>query len=748
MPADRDTPLNRLIGARSGKKFADQLGIETAGDLLDHFPRRYLARGELTPIRELPLDEDVTLIAQVVSSSNRRMTTRKGSITEVLVSDRPGQTQGPSTLSLTFFNGYQAAKQLTRGVIAMFSGKVGLYRGKLQLTNPIYELVDPEEFDADAAARLAGRPIPVYPATASIPSWTIAKAIGTVLGQLDLDSLPEALPADIRLTYRLPRVSDAYRMIHEPEDDGAWRTAQKRFRYEEALVLQTALARRKAQHAALPSRPSPARRGGLLETFDRQLPFELTAGQREVGEVLARELAENHPMNRLLQGEVGSGKTVVALRAMLQVVDDGGQAALLAPTEVLAAQHYASIRATLGPLARDGLLGGSGDDGVEVALLTGSQSAGEKKRSLLAAASGQAGIVVGTHALLSEHVQFADLGLVVVDEQHRFGVEQRDALRAKSLATPHLLVMTATPIPRTVAMTVFGDLETSVLRELPAGRSPIATHTVGLVENPAWERRIWQRAREEVDAGRQVYVVCPTIGAGAGDEGDLEALDDATWGGTPLASSAAIGPEVQPASVAEVTEQLAGEPALEGVRIGVLHGRLDTEAKASAMRAFAAGQTGILVATTVVEVGVDVPNATLMVILDADRFGIAQLHQLRGRVGRGGHAGTCLLVTRLEPGHPSRERLAAVAASTDGFELAQKDLEFRREGDILGASQSGRRSTLRLLRVLRDGDVIANAREDALALVADDPDLERHRELAAAIEDYLGPEKEVFLERG
>ncbi|WP_138413261.1 ATP-dependent DNA helicase RecG [Sinomonas gamaensis] len=742
MPSDRNTTLDRLIGARSAKKFREQLGLDTAGDLLHHFPRRYLARGELTPIRELPLDEDVTLVAQVVSSTSRRMNTRKGSITEVLVSDRPGASSGPSTLSLTFFNGYSAQKQLTRGVVAMFSGRVTAYRGKLQLTNPIYELLDPEEFSAEAAARLAGRPIPVYPATGSIPSWTIAKAVGTVLGQVDLDSVPEALPPDLRLKYRLPGVADAFRMIHEPETDAAWRAAQKRFRYEEALVLQTALARRKAQHAALPSRPSPARRGGLLEAFDRNLPFELTAGQREVGELLARELAENHPMNRLLQGEVGSGKTVVALRAMLQVVDDGGQAALLAPTEVLAAQHYASIRTTLGPLVRDGLLGDA--DGVEVALLTGSQSAAEKKRSLLAAASGQAGIVVGTHALLSEHVQFADLGLVVVDEQHRFGVEQRDALRAKSLATPHLLVMTATPIPRTVAMTVFGDLETSVLRELPAGRSPIATHTVGLVENPTWERRIWQRAREEVDAGRQVYVVCPAIGL---DDGDLEALDEATWGGTALAASASE-PDLRPISVVEVAEQLASEAALEGVQVGILHGRLDTEAKTAAMRSFAVGETGVLVATTVVEVGVDVPNATLMVILDADRFGIAQLHQLRGRVGRGGHAGTCLLVTRLEPGHPSRERLAAVAASTDGFELAQKDLEFRREGDILGSSQSGRRSTLRLLRVLRDVDVIESARDDALGLVSEDPELKHHPELASAIDDYLDPEREVFLERG
>ncbi|NUP75907.1 MAG: ATP-dependent DNA helicase RecG, partial [Sinomonas sp.] len=624
----------------------------------------------------------------------------------------------------------------------MFSGRESVYRGKLQLTNPIYDLLDPEELDPDAAARLAGRPIPVYPATGSIPSWTIAKAVGTVLGALDLESLPEALPAELQRKYRLPSAAQAYRMIHVPETDADWRAAQQRFRYEEALVLQSALARRKAQHAALPSRPSPVRRGGLLDAFDRGLPFELTKGQREVGDVLASEIAEPHPMNRLLQGEVGSGKTVVALRAMLQVVDDGGQAALLAPTEVLASQHYASIRSTLGPLVSEGLLG-AGDDGVEVVLLTGSQSSGEKKRSLLAAASGQAGIVVGTHALLSEHAQFADLGLVVVDEQHRFGVEQRDALRAKSLATPHLLVMTATPIPRTVAMTVFGDLETSVLRELPAGRSPIATHAVGLVENPSWERRIWQRAREEVDAGRQVYVVCPTIGAGAGDEGDLDALDAATWNGTAFAA-----PEPQAASVTETVEQLASEPALAGVTVGVLHGRLDTEAKAAAMRSFASGETGVLVATTVIEVGVDVPNATLMVILAADRFGIAQLHQLRGRVGRGGHPGTCLLVTRLEPGHPSRERLSAVAASTDGFELAQRDLEFRREGDILGATQSGRRSTLRLLRVLRDGDVIADARDDAVALVASDPDFERHPELSAAIADYLDPEREVFLERG
>ncbi|MDQ4490661.1 ATP-dependent DNA helicase RecG [Sinomonas sp. ASV486] len=741
MAAQRDLDLSRLLGGASAKKLKDHLGLATAGELLDYFPRRYAERGELTRIAELPIDTDVTLLARVVKATSRTMTTRKGRITEVVVSD--GIDGALETMSLTFFNSFAAAKQLTPGTVAMFSGRVGAYRGRLQLTNPDYVLLDDDAADGASAEELANKPIPVYPATAKLPSWKVAQSAATLLGQLDLASLPDPLPSALRGKYRLPGLSDAYRMIHTPATAQEWAVARRRFQYEEALVLQTALARRKAQHAQLPSRPSPARRGGLLDAFDAQLPFTLTEGQREVGETLAAELALNHPMNRLLQGEVGSGKTVVALRAMLQVVDDGGQAALLAPTEVLAGQHYESIRRSLGKLAREGILGAA--DGVEVVLLTGSQSSGERNRSLLAAASGGAGIVVGTHALLSENVQFADLGLVVVDEQHRFGVEQRDALRAKSLATPHLLVMTATPIPRTVAMTVFGDLETSTLRELPAGRSPIATHVVGLLENPAWGRRIWARAREEVDAGRQVYVVCPAIGESGEDEGDLESLDEATWGGTALGPGEARKPAV---SVGATVAQLAEEPALAGSSIGVLHGRLAGPEKTAAMEDFASGATDLLVATTVVEVGVDVPNATLMVILDADRFGIAQLHQLRGRVGRGGYPGTCLLVTSLEPGHPSRARLEAVAASTDGFVLAQKDLEQRREGDILGATQSGRRSTLRLLRVLRDAEVIERARADALEIVADDPGLERHGALRAAIDAYLEPEKEVFLERG
>jgi ATP-dependent DNA helicase RecG len=511
---------------------------------------------------------------------------------------------------------------------------------------------------------------------------------------------------------------------------------RRRLRYEVAFVLQAALLRRRAAAAALVTTPRRPRPGGLLETFDARLPFALTAGQREVGEQLAAELAGTSPMHRLLQGDVGSGKTVVALRAMLAVVDSGGQAALLAPTEVLAVQHHRSITAMLGDLAEAGLLGGS-EVGTRVGLLTGSQSVGTRREQLLRAASGEAGIVVGTHALLQEHVQFADLGLVVVDEQHRFGVEQRDALRAKGATPPHLLVMTATPIPRTVAMTVFGDLTTSTLTELPAGRSPITTHVVP-GDSERWVDRTWQRVREEVDAGHQAFVVCPRIGDDLGaepDDGDAPADDEGEVRRPPLAA-------------VEVLEQLAGLPALEGVRLGLLHGRLPAEEREATMAAFAAGRVDVLVATTVIEVGVDVPNATVMVVLDADRFGISQLHQLRGRIGRGSAPGLALLVTEAAEGTPARERLSVVAGTTDGFELARADLEQRREGDVLGAAQSGFRSSLRLLRVLRDEDLIAEAREDAAAVVDADPDLAAHPALAGAIEVLAGAGREEFLERG
>ncbi|MFF2315861.1 ATP-dependent DNA helicase RecG [Arthrobacter sp. NPDC058097] len=739
MNVELELGLERRVGKRSAAAIEKHLGITTVGGLLNHFPRRYLNRGELTRISELPFDEEVTLIARVVSNSTRQMRARKGSITDVVVTD----DAGTGTLKISFFNGRLARAELHAGRRAMFSGKVTRYQGSLGLTNPNYQLLDkdPDVPDMDPE-KLAAMPIPIYPATAGITSWSIQKVVKTLLETADLDALPDPLPAAISAREKFLPVPEAYRLIHAPETPQDWRKARERFRYQEALVLQSALARRRAQLAseeATARRPVPE---GLLAAFDRQLPFTLTAGQSAVGKTLSAELSQDWPMNRLLQGEVGSGKTIVALRAMLQVVDAGGQAALLAPTEVLAAQHFDSIRRTLGPLARDGLLGGLGDHSVQVSLLTGSMPTAARKQSLLDAASGTAGIVIGTHALLSENVTFFDLGLIVVDEQHRFGVEQRDALRAKASKPPHLLVMTATPIPRTVAMTVFGDLETSVLDELPAGRAPITTHVVGLAENPAWAARIWSRSREEIESGHQVYVVCPKIGAD--DDGDFTPGEAEPEPGELEGDGAAR----ELASVTAVVEHLKEEPALAGVALAPLHGRQDQVLKSETMASFTANQTKLLVSTTVIEVGVDVHNATLMVILDADRFGISQLHQLRGRVGRGGLPGTCLLVTTLEPGHPSRRRLDAVASTTDGFELSQEDLKLRREGDILGASQSGGRSTLKLLRVLEHEDIIARARQDAQKIVAADPALTGYPALAEAIDEYLNPEKEAFLERG
>lgn len=742
MHAELELGLERRIGKRSAAVIEKHLGITTVGGLLNYFPRRYLSRGELTPISEVPLDEEVTLIARVVSNSTRSMRARRGSLTDVVISDDAGGAL-PGTLKVSFFNGFRAKAELQPGRRAMFSGKVTRYGGSLGLTNPDFLLLDedPDTPGIDPET-LAAMPIPVYPATAKLTSWSIQKVISTLLDTMDLETLGDPLPAEIAAREKFLPVADAYRLIHAPQTPADFQRARDRFRYQEALVLQSALARRRAQLAAEEAtgrRPAP---DGLLPAFDRQLPFTLTAGQAAVGKTLSDELAQNSPMNRLLQGEVGSGKTIVALRAMLQVVDAGGQAALLAPTEVLAAQHYDSIRRTLGPLSRDGMLGGFGPDAVQVTLLTGSMPTAARKQAMLDAASGTAGIVIGTHALLSDNVSFYDLGLIVVDEQHRFGVEQRDALRAKASKPPHLLVMTATPIPRTVAMTVFGDLETSVLDELPAGRAPISTHVVGLAEHPAWATRIWSRSREEIDAGHQVYVVCPKIGTD--DDGDFTP-------GEAEPSAADLEGENgsrELASVTGVVELLQDEPALAGVSVAPLHGRQDPALKSETMASFTANQTKLLVSTTVIEVGVDVHNATLMVILDADRFGISQLHQLRGRVGRGGLPGTCLLVTTLEPGHPSRRRLDAVAATTDGFALSQEDLKLRREGDILGASQSGGRSTLKLLRVLEHEDVIARARQDAQRIVAADPALAGQPQLAAAIDEYLNPEKEAFLERG
>jgi ATP-dependent DNA helicase RecG len=726
--AKLDEPLRKVLGDRTAKVMASGLGLETAGDLLHHYPRRYARRGELTDLAGLMDGEHVTVMAEVVKVQGRSLSRKPGYVLEITVTDGTGE------LRLSFFGqkgSYKPERELPPGTRGLFAGKISTYRaGRTairQLAHPQYRVV---HGGAAEAQEWADEIIPVYPATKGLDSWQIQDSMAIVLDTLDLPADP--MPEAILRRYGFVGLRAAYNGIHRPKTDDELRDARRRLKWDEAFVLQVALAQRRQAAAALPAKPRPATPGGLLAAFDERLPFTLTDGQVAVGAEIAGDLGLDHPMHRLLQGDVGSGKTVVALRAMLQVVDGGGQAALLAPTEVLAQQHYRSIVGMLGPLAGAGQIGGA-DSATRVALLTGSQGAKARREALLDAASGAAGIVVGTHALLQEKVQFADLGLVVVDEQHRFGVEQRDALREKVPGgRPHVLVMTATPIPRTVAMTVFGDLETSVLGQLPAGRSPIQTHVVP-PERPAFFARAWERIREEAEAGRRSYIVCPRIGE-QDDEGDVAPPPDEDESARPMRALLDVLPKLE-------------QEWLPGLRIGVLHGKLPPDEKDAAMRRFGAGELDVLLATTVIEVGVDVPNATVMMIMDADRFGVSQLHQLRGRVGRGGLPGLCLLVTDAPEGTKARERLTAVASTTDGFELSRLDLEQRREGDVLGATQAGRSSSLRLLTLAYDEKVILQARDEAGSLVAEDPELARHPLLAAELAALLDEERTEYLEK-
>jgi ATP-dependent DNA helicase RecG len=729
--------LRLVIGDKAAKRLADSLDLHTMGDLLGYYPRRYDKRGELTDLLALTDGEYVTVQAEVASVSSRPMRNRRGSICEAVVTDGRGR------LTLTFFgNGRQdwREKELAPGTRGLFSGQVSSFRGKRQLTHPDYELLGTGSAGI-RAAEFAAELIPVYRATSQMPSWKIADSVRLALHALDVPDDP--LPADLRQRHGLYGYADALRGIHRPVDLADKNRAVERLKWDEAFTLQVLLAQRRRAAADHRAVPRPPVEGGLLTDFDAGLPFELTQGQHKAGAEIASDLSADHPMNRLLQGEVGSGKTVIAVRAMLQVVDGAGQAALLAPTEVLAQQHYRSISGLLGPLGQAGQLGGA-DRATRLTLLTGSMGTAARRKALLEAASGSAGIVIGTHALLEDKVQFADLGLVVIDEQHRFGVEQRDALRDKAEGgRPHVLVMTATPIPRTVAMTVFGDLDMSTLTELPTGRAPIATHLVPAAERPHYLARTWERIREEVAAGRQAYVVCPRIGDETAAGRDLDEVAGYADGTDEDADGAPARP---PIAVTDLARQLADGP-LAGLRLGVMHGRLAPEEKDKVMLAFAGGLVDVLVTTTVVEVGVDVPNATVMVIMDADRFGVSQLHQLRGRVGRGSHGGLCLLVTEVPEESPARERLDAVASTTDGFVLSRIDLSQRREGDVLGTAQAGRRSSLRLLRLLADEDLIGQAREEAVALVGTDPALASQPGLAAAVLALAEQERAAFLEK-
>ena len=673
----------------------------------------------------------------------------------------PGALIG-SQMKLSFFNAWTAAREIREGETMMFSGRVGIYRGEYTLTNPHYALLSKDASGADVTDA-ATAPVPVYRAPVKLPTDRISGYMAQLLEKVPLKELEDPVPYTIRRARKVPSLEWTYRALHTPDSEDTWRAAQAQMRYREAFVLQSALARLHSVRAAHLTQPRPAVEGGLADQLLQVLPYELTEGQQKVGAEIAADLSSESPMNRLLQGDVGSGKTVVALRAMLQVADAGGQAAMLAPTEVLAEQHLRSVLDILGDMAApedpDGSAGGIPEGTVRVRLLTASMGTRAKRKVLQELADGTAQIVIGTHALLSDDVRFNDLGLVVVDEQHRFGVEQRDGLRGPDGALPHRLVMTATPIPRTVAMTVFGDLDVSVLDTLPAGRQKISTHVVPLAEKPAWASRLWRRAREEIDAGHQVYVVVPKIG----EDGDSLEEGAAFFGASSLngagagnsaqgyfgqGGSASSDGKVQLTSVASMYSYLSAEDALVGVRIGTLHGRMDPAEKTAVMTAFERGEIDLLISTTVIEVGVNVPNATLMIIMDADRFGISGLHQLRGRVGRGGYAGTCLLVTRQEEGGVSRERLDAVASTTDGFELSRIDLAQRREGDILGAAQSGSKSTLRFLRALADADIIERAREDARSVVEKDPTLAKHPSLARTIDRALDADREAFLGRG
>ncbi len=740
-----DEPLKKILGGNTAKVMAEHLDLHTAGDLLHHYPRRYAERGELTRLADLPLDEHVTVVAQVAKAAMKTFNHGKGVRLEVVVTD------GSGSLTLVFFGrgAYAREKELLPGRRGMFAGKVSLFHHTRQLLHPDYELLD-KESGADAAESFAGRLLPIYPACKQFQSWKLTKAVDTLLDLFEAErwqDIVDPLPPALRDGRSLAELADAFRKVHRPRSKADIEDARARLKWDEAFVLQVALARRRHADSQLPAvarRPVP---GGLLDAFDAKLPFTLTDGQLKVSAEIFTDLAAEHPMHRLLQGEVGSGKTMVALRAMLGVVDAGGQAAMLAPTEVLAQQHHRSVTEMMGELAEGGLLGGS-EQGTKVVLLTGSMGMAARRQALLDLVTGEAGIVIGTHALIEDKVQFHDLGLVVVDEQHRFGVEQRDALRSKGKQPPHLLVMTATPIPRTVAMTVFGDLETSVLDQLPAGRSPIATHVVPAKDKPHFLARTWERVREEVEGGHQAYVVCPRIGDDIADEGDGPKPAKSrkkSDGDEPSAED--LAEKRPPLAVLDIAAQLGAGP-LRGLRVEVLHGRMQPEAKDDVMRRFAAGEVDVLVATTVIEVGVNVPNSTVMVIMDADRFGVSQLHQLRGRVGRGSAPGLCLLVSEMPEASPARARLAAVAATLDGFELSRIDLEQRREGDVLGQAQSGVRSSLRMLTVIEDEEVIAAAREEAAAVVAADPGLAHLPELRTALDALLDREREQYLDKG
>ncbi len=748
--------LELVLGSKVSAPLAELFDIGTVEDLLRHYPHRYMTQGAELSEQEPPEGEHITIVATIATATLRSMKARKGQFLAVsLAAD--GQQ-----IDATFFSPHKLKHVLTPGKRGMFSGKVKYFGRRWNLTHPGYVILNGDEDDGAvvSAGRIVGggslggvargavdasgsvdmsvfdrRFVPLYPASKDVESWTFMRCIRQVLDQLD--AVDDPVPADVLADRDLIGLDTALRWIHFPDSAEQKEQARARLKFDEALAVQLVLAGRRQDASTRAAPPSPPRADGIAAEFERRLPFTLTAGQLTVAQEISADLSLAHPMSRLLQGEVGSGKTIVALRAMLQVIDAGHQCALLAPTEVLAAQHARSISAMLGSLACAGELEAH-ELATKVALLTGSMSTAAKRTALLDAVTGNAGIVIGTHALIQDRVQFMDLGMVVVDEQHRFGVEQRDALRLKARgdSSPHLLVMTATPIPRTIAMASLGDLETSTLAELPRGRAPIVSSVVSAKDKPAWVSRAWERIREEALQGRQAYVVCSRIGEEQDDKKSRTrsaGYDD----GKNL-------PETK--SALEMFEMLSQGPVAD-LRVGLLHGRMPADEKDASMQDFNAGEIDVLVCTTVVEVGVDVPNATVMVIVDADRFGISQLHQLRGRIGRGGHQGLCIMISQLSSSGPSFSRLEAVAATNDGFELAKLDLTTRREGDVLGAAQSGTVSSLRLLSLIDDEDVIVDAHACARALFDSDPLMTGHPGITSMMKSAWRSDRIEYLEK-
>lgn len=699
MTLSPDDPVTALdgVGPATAGRLADVFGITTVSQLVEHWPRRYHDAGEVRDLREVAEGEPATLLGEVVSWSTRR-TNRRGGKGSLDIAEAQVRQASGTEFAVTFFNQRWRPRQLPAGTVAGFSGKVGRFRGSLRLSAPDVQVlgrVDDAIDAADAAQRLRHqRLLAVYPATDGLASFRIAELIADAL-----DGLPgfdDWLDPSIRDEFGFVDRDTAVRWMHRPEDRAAARAARDRLVFDELFLLQLGTQSRRARfEVAAAGLDNAPRDDGHAAALIDALPFEPTGAQRRAFDALAADLAAARPMHRLLQGDVGAGKTLVALWAMLAAVDNGRQAALMAPTEVLADQHLRSLQHLLAPLGVNVL------DGLRIDALTASAPVARRRRILAELLSGQLDIVVGTHALLEEGVRFADLGVVVVDEQHRFGVAQRIGLKEKAAAGPHgprqpdVLVMTATPIPRSLAMTVYGDLDVTELDELPAGRQPVSTQLI-TPARPDRREALYAFIREEVRAGRRAYVVCPFVEPS-------ESVDGV-------------------AAVAE--HQRLAEQVFDDIEVGLVHGRMRADDKDAAMAAFRDGRAPVLVSTTVIEVGVDVAEATVMVVEDAERFGISQLHQLRGRVGRGPHRSYCALMAGWNGvlGDDARDRLDAVCSTTDGFRLAEADLALRGAGELLGRRQSGAQD-LRLTDLRRDTEAIRRSRSLARAIVTDDPTL-------------------------